>query len=301
MKRLLPLLLLFSASSFAHAEDLATTKQALHLISDFADDFCKTPPLEGGTKDVTLSLGAKTELNRILKKVANLGVEGAAKYQSEHYNGLLQKDLVNALKDSSNCRLEIWRDLKDKLLAKKPKSAPPGKAKAATTASDKKLQAQIEKLKQSEEHNRRLTEEARLHKAEAEAEAAVREFSVRNKILLDPTANQLRTIAVLFRENFRAEEIDAYFELMRQEIGLVLAEKPGSLRRIRLMLDAVAQVAADSNVGSAIQGKDRKERIKSIANVVRSSLPIGNDQKMDDLRRQILRYPSLTLWSRRVE
>ena len=74
MKRLLPLLLLFSASSFAHAEDLATTKQALHLISDFADDFCKTPPLEGGTKDVTLSIGAKSELNKVQKKVANLGI-----------------------------------------------------------------------------------------------------------------------------------------------------------------------------------------------------------------------------------
>lgn len=301
MKRLLPLILLFSAPSFAHAEDLATTKQALYLISDFADNFCKTPPLEGGTKDVTLSIGAKTELNKILKKVANLGIEGAAKYQSEHYQGLLQKDLVNALKDSSNCRLEIWRDLNDKLLPKKPKPAPPAKGKPIKAHGDKKLQAQIEKLKQSEERNRHLEEVARLNKAEAEAEAAVREFSVRSKVLLDPTAKQMRTIAVLFRENFRAEEIDAYFELMRNGIGLVLAEKPGSLRRIRLMLDAVAQVAADSNVGRAVQGKDQKERMKSIADVVRSSMPIDNDQKMDDLRKQILRYPSITLSSRQVE
>lgn len=301
MKRLLPLILLFSASSFAHADDLATTKQALTLISDFADNFCKTPPLEGGTKDVTLSIGAKTELNKILKKVANLGIEGAAKYQSEHYQGLLQKDLVNALKDSSNCRLEIWRDLNDKLLPKKPKPAPRVKGKPIPAQSDKKLQAHIEKLKQSEEHNRQLEEVARLNKAHADAEAAVREFSLRNKILLDPTTRQLQTIAVLFREGFRPEEIDAYFELMRNEIGLVLVEQPGSLRRIRLMLDAVAQVAADSNVGRAVQGKDQKERMKSIADVIRSLLPINNDQKMDDLRRQILRYPSITLWSRRVE
>ena len=98
---------------------------------DFADEFCKSLPLEGGTKGVELSLSARAELNEVLKKVANLGVEGAAKYQTAQYEGLLQKDLVNVVRDSSNCRREVWRDLNDKLLPDAPQAPPPAPEKKA--------------------------------------------------------------------------------------------------------------------------------------------------------------------------
>lgn len=96
MKHLL-ILLLFLVFTSANATNLETAQQALNIISEFADKLCKTPPLEGGTEGKELSISAKAELSEVLKKVANLGVEGAAKYQSDQYKGLLQKDLANVI------------------------------------------------------------------------------------------------------------------------------------------------------------------------------------------------------------
>jgi hypothetical protein len=44
-----------------------------------------------------------------------MNVQGAAKYQKAEYEGLLQKDLASAVKDSSNCKRDVFNDLKDKV------------------------------------------------------------------------------------------------------------------------------------------------------------------------------------------
>lgn len=294
MNRLI--LILFLVFPSANAADLAAAQEALKVISEFADEFCRTPPLEGGTQGVDLSMSAKAELSEVLRKVANLGVEGAAKYQSAQYQGLLQKDLAVLLRDSSNCRLEVWRDLKDKLLPPIPPAPAPGSGAAPSPQPSAEQVALIERAKRAEEENRRLEEASRLARAQAEAEAAFRDFSIRNyPIVLDPTPNQVRTLAVLFREKARAEEIDAYLELMEARVGLVLIERPGALRRMRSILDAAAQVAAGSNVGSSIEGATRKERVRSFAELFMGAAPIDGDEGVQAFRQQVLRYPSLSL------
>lgn len=187
--------------------------------------------------------------------------------------------------------------MKDKLLPKEPQSPSPTSGKSPQPNDAAKQQDHIEKVKQAEEQNRRLAGVARLAEAEAEAEAAIREFSVRNyPIVLDPSPRQIQTLAVLFREKVTAEEIDAYLELMEAGVGLYLIEeKPGSLRRLRSLLDAAAQVAVGSNVGEAIQGQTRKERLRSFADLLRSSPPFIGDQSVGDFRKRVLRYPSLPL------
>jgi len=281
----------------ANATDLAAAQQALNIISEFADKLCITPALEGGTQGVELSGAAKAELNGVIKEIANLGVEGAAKYQAEHYKGLLQKDLVSVLRDSSNCRLEVWRDLKDKLLPVGLTIAHPASKNHPQQKTTTEQQVLIEKLKQSEEQNRRIEVAMRLAKAEVEAEAAMRNFSIRNNLgVIDPTPDQLRTLSVLFRENVRANEIDIYLDLMVAGVGLYLVEEnPGSLRRLRSILDAASQVGDGSNIGMAIKGNTRKERLSSFAQLLRSAKLPFDDESVEDLRKDALRYPSLTL------
>lgn len=104
------------------ASSLQEQENALNIIADFAERFCGDIPLEGYGKDVDLTGKAKAELNGVISKLVNIGVEGAAKYQDQKYRGLLQKDLVDAIRDSTNCRLIIWNDLKERLL---PKNRPP--------------------------------------------------------------------------------------------------------------------------------------------------------------------------------
>ena len=107
------------------ATSLEDNEKALNMIADFADRLCKDIPLQGHGENLELSGSAKAELNGIIKKLANLGIDGAIKYQNTDYEGLLQKDLVNALKDSTNCRLQIWSDLKDKFISSNIPPAPP--------------------------------------------------------------------------------------------------------------------------------------------------------------------------------
>lgn len=117
------LLLGISLISFCASVSLATElldeqKESLAVIADFADRLCKDIPLEGSGENIDLSIEAKAELDDLIKKLVNLGAVGAGKYQKTEYQGLLQSDLAKVLKDSTQCKLEIFKALKDELLVK---------------------------------------------------------------------------------------------------------------------------------------------------------------------------------------
>ena len=122
------------------ATSLDRQKQALDIIADFADRFCKDIPLEGSGDNVELSGNAKTELSGVVKKLAKLGISGAGKYQNSDYQGLLQKDIIEGLKSNVDCRLKIWEDLKSTLLTVELE-VPPNKpvVKLSVKEQDKKI------------------------------------------------------------------------------------------------------------------------------------------------------------------
>lgn len=110
--------LLCGASLSQATDDLDKTERTLKIISEFANSICNNIPLNGGSSSFELSGSAKAELSKLLKKVTDLGFQGGAKYQSAEYEGLLQKDLITALKDSANCKQNVSKDLNEKLLSK---------------------------------------------------------------------------------------------------------------------------------------------------------------------------------------
>ena len=103
--------------SGALATDIDKQKEALNVIGDFADRLCDEVPLSGNSQNLELTGSAKAELKSLLKKIADLGIEGAAKYQKSEYENVLQKNLAALLRDSRKCKLEVFKDLKDKLLS----------------------------------------------------------------------------------------------------------------------------------------------------------------------------------------
>lgn len=100
----------------SHDKRFDSEYKALEIISDFANDICGSIPLEGTSSDIKLSGKAKASLNDVLKKIADLGIEGAAKYQASEYKGPLQADLAEILSKTQDCKQNIWNDLKEKLL-----------------------------------------------------------------------------------------------------------------------------------------------------------------------------------------
>ena len=142
-KAFFAILLLFvltasNATVSAQAPDLDTQKRALDIIADFADKFCKTIPLHGEAKNFELSTQGKAELSKLLKKIADLGFQGAAKYQKSEYVGALQQDIATLQKDNMTCRTMVWGDLKNKLIEQEKPIATTGTKPKPSVKTDAK-------------------------------------------------------------------------------------------------------------------------------------------------------------------
>jgi hypothetical protein len=109
-------LVLFSVDVTTAADNLEKQTKALTIIGDFANRICETIPQTGSSGNVELSGKAKADLNEMLKKLANVGIEGAAKYQASDWKGVLQEELAGQLNKSRDCKKEVFFALKDTLL-----------------------------------------------------------------------------------------------------------------------------------------------------------------------------------------
>ena len=110
------LVILFLFANQAWADELDTKKKALEIISDHANRICYSVPLHGGSNKVEISGEAKAELTGVTKKLADLGLKGAAKYENAEYQGVLQSDLAKTLRNSSDCKKDVYRMLIDRLM-----------------------------------------------------------------------------------------------------------------------------------------------------------------------------------------
>lgn len=115
---------LLALSTAAQSQDLDKAEKALVMISKFANDICNKPDLKGKTSSVEVQGKAKAEVSKLVKQLADLQVEGAAKFANAEYEGLLQKDLLPALQNSTKCKEKIYNDLKDRFLPKPVSQGP---------------------------------------------------------------------------------------------------------------------------------------------------------------------------------
>ena len=115
------------SDALAQEDTFKREREALALITEFADKLCKEVPLSGGSESRELSGKAKAELKGLAKQIADLGFEGAATSKDDTYQGVLQTDLEGVLKENTDCRREVFRNLSDRFLGAKavqPSSLP---------------------------------------------------------------------------------------------------------------------------------------------------------------------------------
>jgi hypothetical protein len=98
-------------------EDLTEQTKALAIISDTADKLCYTIKLEGQKTDYNVA--AEASLNGVLAQIAGLGVKANANLKNEEYHGVVQEQLASALKDSQECKRDIFKILVDRILPKR--------------------------------------------------------------------------------------------------------------------------------------------------------------------------------------
>lgn len=104
------------SANAATSPELAQYERALRVISEFADRFCKDVPLAGERNSAAASAEAQARVNGLLKRLTEIGGSLGGTVGTESFRGLLREDLLAALQDTNKCRLQVWADLRDRLL-----------------------------------------------------------------------------------------------------------------------------------------------------------------------------------------
>jgi hypothetical protein len=108
------------ACGIASSPSKADSAQILTQISDTADRLCGNVGESGHSTNTEVKGDVKAELNGLAKRLAELGLTGTGTIRSEEYEGVLQQDLTENLKNVRDCRLKVFSYLQDKLLPAQP-------------------------------------------------------------------------------------------------------------------------------------------------------------------------------------
>lgn len=106
-----------TAQQSPEERDAAMRRQALQDLAQFADQICKPMSDESSSSTIELSADLKAKLDGVIKKVADLGFTGAAKYSDSKSKGVLQRDLAAALQKKDECRVEVVKLMRDSLIS----------------------------------------------------------------------------------------------------------------------------------------------------------------------------------------
>ncbi|MBX9867525.1 MAG: hypothetical protein K2Y14_11480 [Burkholderiales bacterium] len=103
MRKLL-FVLLITISTFIFADSRDETLQKMESITyDLSNKLCGTVYLSGNNQSI--QAGIKAELNRFIKTFANLAA--SINYSYSWYNGFSQVDLLQAVKDNTDCKEKV--------------------------------------------------------------------------------------------------------------------------------------------------------------------------------------------------
>ncbi len=96
----------------AAAAEQISYADGLKLITTTADSICKTVPIEGSKNSFSLNGEAKGELSELIKKLANVNLSAAGKYEhSDEKRAVLDEDLAKAIKDNADCGKDVLKML----------------------------------------------------------------------------------------------------------------------------------------------------------------------------------------------
>jgi hypothetical protein len=113
MRTILIIVISLSSIDLSYAAYFAKEKEALELIKKAADDICGTESIDGKSEVIELSGTSKANLSALIRKLIDLGFEGAIKYEKQEYQGVLQSEVARIVKSRQNCKHDIFKELKD--------------------------------------------------------------------------------------------------------------------------------------------------------------------------------------------
>lgn len=121
MKRML--VVIISLLAFVGTADAqnAMNEQARQQVLGTVEALCGRISTIGFDKELVLEGDINTELEGLAKRLVDLGLEGAAQFNTREYSGVLHDELGVELKNIRDCNLKVWDDLKSILLSLEPR------------------------------------------------------------------------------------------------------------------------------------------------------------------------------------
>ena len=112
--------------------------EALAEIRLTAESICQSVPIEGSSSSVSLTGRANAQLEGLLRRLAELGIDGNAEFQEENFTGVLRDQLADAIGSANECRLSVFETLVDAILR------PSNNDRASTTSFENTESASID-------------------------------------------------------------------------------------------------------------------------------------------------------------
>jgi len=104
-------IILFILAVFPFNNSASASKLQIDLIKEAMNAVCGTFSNSGSSQKFSIKGDAGVELSSIIKQLADIGIKGAAEFDSEEYIGVLRGELSDELKSVRVCRERIWKDL----------------------------------------------------------------------------------------------------------------------------------------------------------------------------------------------
>ena len=203
------------------------------------------------------------ELNGMVKRFADLGFEGAVKYNSEEYAGILRTDLAKVIELNKECRITIWNDLNNKLVRRRCLSVLE-RDNALKTVSDLQRSNHLsqEKLSSLEEERKKLQNELDIYLRSKKA--FVEQNEHQEQVIIQawdpPKPTDFRNHTK--QQRIRDQEFQKQLQRLRKEVG-------DFFRKIEAMQNHLSEL--DSEIEDLqFEREIRNIRVKQLRNGLQS-------------------------------
>lgn len=110
------LLLAVVAGAQAQSQSLEAQTQALGLITKTADEICSIVSHAGNYQGIKVKGEVKAQLSGLIKKMADVGVSGAADFTADQYENVIQSELSSTIQHNADCKLKVFDRLQEKMI-----------------------------------------------------------------------------------------------------------------------------------------------------------------------------------------
>gem|GEM_PF-5595294 len=83
----------------------------IKLITDTAATICASFSDKGESSELTVAGGVNAQLSKLSRALADLGLNLKADYDTQQHQGVLKDQVLDAIKESNSCRLDVFHSL----------------------------------------------------------------------------------------------------------------------------------------------------------------------------------------------